>query len=166
MFLIWAVTYNLVIWHTNDKIFLNIWPIPSLGLGSALWKGGRTAKCMSADWSNGVTGCWRFVPGSQVRLYPVGYPVLLYLQTHVKMRNFYLKTAILGTQKAKIGGEIVPGQSTWRIFQWNCTRSGTQKYPVTPLDWRADWDLGAQRLFESGERRYEFDIIGRRPFPV
>ncbi len=83
--------------------------------------------------ANGVTGFWRIVPGSQVRLYPVEYPVLLYPQTHVKMRYFGLNAAILGTQKAKIGPKIVPGQSTRQIYQWNCTRSGTQKYPVTPL---------------------------------
>jgi hypothetical protein len=27
--------------------------------------------------SNGVTGSWREVPGSQVKLYPVGYPASL-----------------------------------------------------------------------------------------
>jgi hypothetical protein len=37
--------------------------------------------------SNGVTGFQRTVPGTQVKLYPVGYPAASYPQTHVKMKK-------------------------------------------------------------------------------
>ncbi len=64
-----------------------------------------------------VTGFRQIVPGIQVKLYPVGYPAAIYLETHVKMKKIATKTAILGTQKAKIGRQIVPvrvpGDFSW-----------------------------------------------------
>ncbi len=50
---------------------------------------------------------------------------------HVKMKKIALKTVILGTLKARIGREIVPGQSTRRVFLMELYPAG---YPKVPSD--------------------------------